>query len=54
VSSPIEEENIFLMISVNTVWNMKSSMRLRHPTDPNQMVLLNKKTEHLRTWLMPL
>jgi hypothetical protein len=53
VSGLIEEENIFLMISVNIVQNKESSMRLRRPTHPNQMGLLNKKIEHLRTWLMP-
>jgi hypothetical protein len=53
VPGPIEEENNFLMISVNIVWNMKSSMRPRRPTHPNQMGLLNRKTEHSRTWLMP-
>jgi hypothetical protein len=41
------------MILVNIVRNMKSSMRLRDPTHPNQMGLLNEKIEHLRTSLMP-
>jgi hypothetical protein len=53
VSGPIELENTFLMISVNIVRNMESSMRPRHPTHPNQMGLLNGKTEHSWTWLMP-
>jgi hypothetical protein len=53
VLGPIEEEITFLMILVNIVWNMESSMRPRHPTHPNQMRLLNRKTEHLCTWLMP-
>jgi hypothetical protein len=52
VRSERGEENTFLMILVNIVWNMESSMRLRHPTHPNQMGLLNRKIEHLRTWLM--
>jgi hypothetical protein len=53
VSGPIEEDNTFLMISVNIVQNMESSMRPQRPTHPNQMRLLNGKIEHLRTWLMP-
>jgi hypothetical protein len=43
VSGLIEEENTFLMISVNIVRNMESSMRPWHPTHLNQMGLLNGK-----------
>jgi hypothetical protein len=41
------------MIPVNFVQNIESSMRLRRPTHPNQIGLLNGKIEHLQTWLMP-
>jgi hypothetical protein len=53
MSGPIEEENTFLMILVNIVLNMESSMRPWRPTHPNEMGLLNEKIEYSPTWLMP-
>jgi hypothetical protein len=47
MSNSIEEENTFLTISVNIVWNMEYSMRPRRPTHPNQMGLLNGKNRTL-------
>jgi hypothetical protein len=48
MSGLIKEKNTFLMILVNIMQNMESSMRPWHPTHPNQMGLLNGKNRTLR------
>jgi hypothetical protein len=48
MSGLIKEKNTFLMILVNIVQNMESSMRPQRPTHPNQMGLLNGKNRTLR------